>query len=223
VPNDAGGAGGAKASGSGRPGTVGERMKVLAHSGTGAKGINTGHTSSTRRRTNLLRTPHSGCHPAVKVNSPATASQTGKRLDSQHWRGLQPICHSIFTWLSTAGGDNSGVKSVDAEQTPSQSAFPLPPGLSAARQRAWRVHGVAIWALRRERSTAQRPQHRPVHHVGVVHAQHEGQQAHDPRARERAASKVCRHGRPDTFLLPCRWRPVARAGHAGERGAPTCS
>ena len=36
-------------------------------------------------------------------------------------------------------------------------------------------------------SEAQRPASRPVRQAGVVHAQREGTQARDPRARERAA------------------------------------
>ena len=58
---------------------------------------------------------------------------------------------------------------------------------SAARHRAWRVDGVAIWpvrtttAQRRERTSVSSPS-------GRVHAQREGIKARDPRTRERAAS-----------------------------------
>jgi len=58
---------------------------------------------------------------------------------------------------------------------------------SAARHRAWRVTGVTIWPACRERSEAQRTERRSVRQAGVVHAQREGNNARDPRARERAA------------------------------------
>ena len=69
---------------------------------------------------------------------------------------------------------------------------------SAARQRAWRVTGVAIWPAphRAERSAAQRPASRSVRQAGLVHAQREGIRARDPRARERAATCLSRHRRP---------------------------
>jgi len=57
--------------------------------------------------------------------------------------------------------------------------------LSAARLRAWRVTGVAIWPAPHR---AQRPASLPVRQAGLVHAQREGIRARDPRARERAAA-----------------------------------
>jgi hypothetical protein len=64
---------------------------------------------------------------------------------------------------------------------------------SAARLRAWRVTGVAIWPAPHR---AQRPASRSVRQAGLVHAQREGIRARGPRARERAAACLRRLRRP---------------------------
>ncbi len=65
---------------------------------------------------------------------------------------------------------------------------------SAARLRAWRVTGVAIWPAPHR---AQRPASRSVRQAGLVHAQREGIKARGPRARVRAAACFSRLRRPD--------------------------
>ena len=69
---------------------------------------------------------------------------------------------------------------------------------SAARLRAWRVPGVAIWPAPHR---AQRPASRSVRQAGLVHAQREGTRARAPRTREIAAACFSRHRRPDRIRV----------------------
>lgn len=69
---------------------------------------------------------------------------------------------------------------------------------SAARLRAWRVTGVAIWPAPHR---AQRPASRSVRQAGLVHAQREGNRARDPRAQERAAAWLSRLRQPDRIRV----------------------
>ena len=74
---------------------------------------------------------------------------------------------------------------------------------SAARLRAWRVTGVAIWPAPHR---AQRPASRSVRQAGLVHAQREGIRARDPRARE-GPPRVSA-GSAGPTVLRGRWQPV---------------
>ena len=87
---------------------------------------------------------------------------------------------------------------------------------SAARLRAWRVTGVAIWPAPHR---AQRPASRSVRQAGLVHAQREGNRARDPRARERAAACLSRLCRPDRVASGMEARQGRDAGTPAARRA----
>jgi hypothetical protein len=100
------------------------------------------------------------------------------------WRGRCSVGDQIVT---RSGASAAGVPPSAATGAVVEPLRALPASClqtSAARQRAWRVSGVAIWLAG---SKAQRPAGRSVRQAGLVHAQREGNQARGPRARDRAA------------------------------------
>lgn len=89
---------------------------------------------------------------------------------------------------------------------------------SAARHRAWRVTGGTIWPARNKQSAAACAEHRSVRQVGVVHVPREGNQAHDPRARERAASNNrCTRGLTWMFSAAIKAQPAMATKNTCDR------
>jgi hypothetical protein len=139
---------------------------------------------------------------------PPTAGAASRPMCQFAWRSG---CSAADRTITSSGGSAADVPPSEATGAAVEPLRALHcTRSSAARLRAWRVPGVAIWPSCTERSAAQRPAGRSVRQAGLVRAQREGNRARDPRTRERAVAFLSRLCRPSRVASGMEARQGAR-------------